>query len=36
MLKLISNNEKETKAIAYNLASKLKGKDIVVLSRRFG
>ncbi len=35
MLKFISNNEDETKAIAYNLASKLKEKDIVVLSRRF-
>ena len=35
MLELISNNENETKKIAYNLASKLHPKDIVILSRRF-
>lgn len=35
MLKFISNNEDETKAIAYNLASKLNNKDIVILTRRF-
>jgi len=33
MLKFISNNEDETKAIAYKLASNLKNKDIVILSR---
>lgn len=35
MLKYITNNEDETKAIGYNLASKLSKGDIVILSRRF-
>ena len=33
MLKFISNNEDETKAIGFNLASKLRKGDIVILSR---
>ena len=36
MLKFISNNENETKAIGFNLASKLNKKDIVVLSGDLG
>lgn len=36
MLKFISNNEDETKAIGFKLASKLNKKDIVILSRRLG
>ena len=36
MLKFISNNEDETKAIGYNLASKLNKKDIVILSGDLG
>ena len=36
MLKYVSNNEKETQAIAYNLASKLKDRDIVILSGDLG
>jgi len=35
MLNFISNNENETKAIGYNLASKLSSGDVVILSRRF-
>jgi len=36
MLKFISNNEDETKAIGYNLASKLNKGDIVILSGDLG
>lgn len=36
MLKFISNSEAETKAIGFNLASKLKKGDIVVLSGDLG
>lgn len=36
MLKFISNNENETKAIGFNLASKLNKKDVVVLSGDLG
>lgn len=36
MLKFISNNEDETKAIGFNLASKLKIQDIVILSGDLG
>jgi len=36
MLKFISNNEDETKAIGFNLASKLNKKDIVILSGDLG
>ena len=36
MLKYISNNENETKAIGYKLASKLKKQDIVILSGDLG
>jgi len=35
MLKFTTNNEDETKAIGYDLASKLNIGDIVILSRRF-
>ncbi len=35
MLNFVTNNEDETKVIGYKLASKLKPRDIVVLSRRF-
>lgn len=36
MLKFISNNEDETKAIGFNLASKLNEKDIVILTGDLG
>ena len=36
MLKFISNNEDETKAIGFNLASKLNKKDIVILTGDLG
>jgi len=36
MLKFVSNNEDETKAIGFNLASKLNKKDIVILSGDLG
>lgn len=36
MLEFISNNEEETKAIAYNLASKLNIGDVVILSGDLG
>lgn len=36
MLKFISNNEEETKAIGFNLASKLNKKDIVILTGDLG
>lgn len=36
MLKFISNNEEETKAIGYNLASKLNIGDVVILSGDLG
>jgi len=36
MLKFISNNENETKAIGFNLASKLNKGDIVILSGDLG
>lgn len=36
MLKFISNNEDETKAIGFNLASKLNKKDIVILAGDLG
>ena len=36
MLKYISNNENETKALGYKLASKLKKHDIVILSGDLG
>ncbi len=36
MLKFVSNNEEETKAIGYNLASKLNIGDIVILSGDLG
>lgn len=36
MLKYVSNNENETKAIGFNLASKLKRKDVVILSGDLG
>lgn len=36
MLNFISNNEEETKAIGYNLASKLNKTDIVILSGDLG
>ena len=35
MHKFVSNNETETKAIGFNLASKLNKKDIVILTRWF-
>lgn len=35
MLKFTTNNENETKAIAFDLASKLNVGDVVILSRRF-
>lgn len=36
MLKFISNNEEETKAVGFSLASKLKDRDIVILSGDLG
>lgn len=36
MLKFISNNEDETKAIGFNLASNLNKKDIVILTGDLG
>ena len=36
MLKFISNNEDETKAIGFNLASKVNKKDIVILTGDLG
>jgi len=36
MLNFVSNNEDETKAIGFNLASKLNKKDIVILSGDLG
>lgn len=36
MLNFISNNEDETKAIGFNLASKLNKKDIVILTGDLG
>lgn len=36
MLKFISNNEEETKAVGFSLASKLKDGDIVILSGDLG
>lgn len=36
MLEFISNNEDETKAIGFNLASKLNKKDIVILTGDLG
>ncbi len=36
MLEFISNNENETKAIGFNLASKLNKKDIVILTGDLG
>ena len=36
MLKFISNNEDETKAIGFNLASNLNKKDIVILNGDLG
>ena len=36
MLKYVSNNENETKAIGYKLASKFKKQDIVILSGDLG
>ena len=36
MLKFISNNEEETKAVGFSLASKLNDRDIVILSGDLG
>ncbi len=36
MLKFISNNDEETKAVGFSLASKLKDRDIVILSGDLG
>lgn len=36
MLKFISNNEEETKAVGFSLASKLKDRDILILSGDLG